>query len=94
MTKRKYPFIAWVLGGTFIPKAVEFKGSAWGNWHKTTGGKRYSDDDIFPTKEAAIAHGRERLVEQEARIVRQQDTIAKKRANLDKHDDSAARVKP
>lgn len=94
MAKRKYPFAAWVLGGTFIPKPVELVDSAWGDWHESSSGKRYSDADLFASKGAAIKHGRKKLLELEAKIAKQQATIAKKRANLDKHDDSADRVKP
>ncbi|WP_100633210.1 hypothetical protein [Pseudomonas qingdaonensis] len=94
MKKRKYPFTAWVLGGTFIPKEVEFIKTYWGEWHEAAVGKNYHDDDIFPSKADAVAHGHKKLAEQEAKIAKQQTTIAKKRANLDKHDDSAARVKP
>lgn len=85
MTRRKYPFTAWVLGGTFIPKAVEFVDSAWGDWHEAASGKSYHDRDVFETKADAIAYGEKKLEEQEAKIAKQQATIAKKRANLDKH---------
>lgn len=85
MARRKYPFAAWVLGGTFIPKPVEFVDSAWGDWHESAGGKSYHDDDVFKTKSDAISHGEKKLEEQEAKIAKQQATIAKKRANLEKH---------
>lgn len=97
MTKRSYPFNAWVLGGTFIPKQITFVRLAWNHepsWHRSESGKDYRDGTFFLTKEEAVAHGRLLLEEQEARLTKQQAVIAKKRANLDKHDDSSARVKP
>ncbi|MGN8247657.1 hypothetical protein [Pseudomonas sp. SMV7] len=85
MARRKYPFTAWVLGGTFTPKSVEFVDSAWGDWHEAASGRSYHDNDVFKTKADAIVYGERKLEEQEAKLAKQQATIAKKRANLDKH---------
>ncbi len=88
---RKFPFTAWALGGTFIPKQVEITEPRWasGNWLQSSGTAVYHVSDLFETKGEAIARGREKIEQQEARIAKQQAGIAKKRANLDKHDDAA-----
>lgn len=84
--KRDYPFNAWVLGGTFIPKQIIFIGKGWdSDWHLSEGGKGYFHEDVFQSKDQAVAAGREKLAKQQARIKKQQDGIDKKRANLDKH---------
>lgn len=84
--KREYPFTAWILGGTFIPKQIEFVKKGWGaDWHCAKSGKQYLGEEVFASKEEAISAGREKLAQQEAKIKKQQEVIAKKRANLDKH---------
>lgn len=89
MPKREYPFTAWVLGGTFIPKQVTLVKSC-GIWsregyHRSESGKVYRGDELFNTREALIQRGHERLAEQEAKMEKARGVIAKKRANLEKH---------
>lgn len=83
---REYPFTAWILGGTFIPRQVTLVRSAGYNGvHKADNGKYHYDSSIFETKDQAIMDGYERLKQQEAKIAKQQEGIAKRRANLEKH---------
>lgn len=86
MTERTYPFTVWVLGGTFIPRQVELvKPSGYQGTHRAENGKYLHDSECFETKEAAIQHGHERLKDQEEKINKRLQVIAKKRANLEKH---------
>ncbi|WP_062390882.1 hypothetical protein [Pseudomonas abietaniphila] len=87
MSDQTYPFVGWVLGGTFIPKQVEFiSRRCWygQDWHESKHGKDYRFEDVFSTKEQAIAHGNEKLKAMELRLAKQQTSIAKKRKNLAK----------
>jgi len=84
---RSYPFTAWLLGGTFIPKQVtltRMSGFSYKDWHSEQSGKNHHESSLFETKEQAIASGESRLAEQEQKIIKQQAGIAKKRANLEK----------
>lgn len=89
MPNREYPFTAWVLDGTFIPKQVTLVRSvgSWRNddYHRSESGKVYHGDELFNSREALIQHGHERLAEQEAKMEKTRGVIAKKRANLEKH---------
>lgn len=87
--KREVPFKAWVLMPSFKPVEVELvkqsqQWSNWDIWYATDKGKTYKGDSLFASKEDAIAFGRDRLAEQEADLAKRSETIAKKRAALDK----------
>lgn len=84
--KDKFPYEAWVLGGTFIPKKVEIIGYKWGDKnYPHSGSKTYYWEDLYLTKEEAIASGHERLADQERILAKRQASIDKKRTNLIKH---------
>jgi hypothetical protein len=86
MTDRTYPFTAWVLGGTFIPKEISLvEKSHYSEYHIDKKGKYHFEGNLFETKEDAIKRGHELLVDQEARMEKARSVIAKKRANLEKN---------
>jgi hypothetical protein len=85
---RKYPRDVWVLTPSFKPKQVTVVQS-YTSWNGvdygdvTATGKRYMVDDMHTTLEAAIAHGRARLVQAQARVDGMAEVIIKKRRQLD-----------
>lgn len=94
MNKRQYPRQAWVLQTSFKPKEVtierpykSWSGAADGDLSST--GKWYSANDLFDTKDAAIAAGHLRLAAQEEKLAKQMAGITKKRAELGKAADGA-----
>jgi hypothetical protein len=88
-TTRTYPRQAWVLQPSFKPKEVTITQpySSWGGaseWDLAEGGKHYHHTDLHPTKAAAIAAGREKLVAAQADVDKRQATVTKRAAALDK----------
>jgi hypothetical protein len=89
MAERSYPYKAWTLMPSFKPVEVEFR-EKYASWSfqdygdVTTTGKLVARVDIFPTKDAAIAGGWERIHAQEAVLEKRMAAISKKRAALAK----------
>lgn len=82
---RTYPFKAWILMPSYKPVQVEFVGPWWNeDWHRAEGGKSVHVSDNWHTKAEAIAVGRQRIAEQEAKLQKSLEKLAKKRAALDK----------
>lgn len=82
---RTYPFTAWVLMPRYKPVEVEFVSSSWNpEWSRTETGKRVHCKDHWHTRAEAIAVGRQRLDEQEAKLHKSLEKLAKGRAALDK----------
>jgi hypothetical protein len=85
------PYTAWVLMPSFKPAQVElvhqYPGQGWSRGpathHGTSAGKYYSLSEIHATKADAIAAGRAKLEEMQAKINKTLAGIAKKRAKLD-----------
>lgn len=83
--KRQYPFKAWTLQPSFKPVEIELVHDSWYAEHHTTSkGQLKHEANIFHTKQEAIAEGRARLDEQEAKLNKSLEKVAKKRAALDK----------
>ncbi|WP_312141258.1 hypothetical protein [Stutzerimonas nitrititolerans] len=95
MPERTYPYKAWVLMPSFKiveVELVECYGS-WGRymeWDKASSGKSYNvERDLYPTKAAAIAVGRERVAAQQADLAKRQERLNKRIAALDKAERDA-----
>ena len=86
MSSRTYPYEAWALSPSFAPKLVLLAGPYWsiGDWDVSESGKLYSMLELFPTKEAALVQGWQRIADQEAKLAKLQVGIAKKKAALAK----------
>ena len=88
MSNKTYPFVGWVLGGTFIPKQVEFVAHRrWygGDRHEAKFAKDQRFEDVFETKQEAVDAGHKRIEIMKARLAKQALSIEKKRENLLKH---------
>lgn len=86
MSEYSFPYTAWVLTPSFIPKQVELVEAAYYNdWHSTKNRKSYHISDLFIEKKNAIEAGWRRLDEQESALRKRADAINKKKANLTKH---------
>ncbi|MDH1236550.1 hypothetical protein [Stutzerimonas stutzeri] len=94
MTKRSYPYKAWILQPSFKPVEVELVGhySDWGShqdWDRNQKGKAFNvKRDLYPNKAAAIAAGRKKIEEQQADIAKRLERINKRIAALDKAEKS------
>jgi len=92
MTKRSYPYKAWTLMPSFKPVEVELVGnydSSLGYQHMdvTAKGKIYFvGQNLWPSKEAAIAAGRDQLKAQQADLDKRQERLNKRTSALDKAD--------
>lgn len=89
MSARTYPYKAWTLQPSFKPVEVELVKpySDYGLYLRfdcTSKGKPYSISELHPTKEAAIAAGREKVKEQQADLAKRQERLNKRIAALDK----------
>lgn len=89
MTTRTYPYKGWTLMPSFKPVEVEFvklyASYSMPDYGDTTcTGKVVRREDIFPTKDAAIDAGRERLRKQQATLDERQATIYKRLNTLTK----------
>lgn len=90
MTKRSYPYKAWTLMPSFKPVEVELVGnydSSLGYQHMdvTAKGKIYFvGQDLWPSKEAAIAAGRAKVKAMQDKIDKQLMALHKKTQALDK----------
>ncbi len=89
MTTRTYPYKGWILMPSFKPVEVELA-KLYGSYSmpdygdQTASGKVYRREDIFPTKEAVIAAGRDRLRTQQANLDERQASIYKRLNTLTK----------
>ena len=81
-----FPYTGWVLMLSFKPVETTFVEPARfrDGWHKSLGGKTYSTQDIYETKDAAISAGHIDLHKQQAALDRKQINIHKRRAALEK----------
>jgi hypothetical protein len=89
MSERTYPYDAWTLQPSFKPVRVTLVKSYGslsfaGHWDLNEKGKSFAVSDLFPTKEAAIERGWERIHEQEAKLAKMMAGINKKRIALAK----------
>ncbi len=89
MTKRTYPYKAWILMPSFKPVEVEFvreyvaySRPDYGDITHT--GKVVRLEDIYPTKDVAIATGLGKLNVQQINLDERQTTIFKRRNALTK----------
>lgn len=95
MSKRKYPRQAWVLTPSFKPKEVTIT-RVYGSWHGSEdwdvaeGGKHYHVGNLFESKAAAIANGREQISKIQADIEKRQLNLSKRIAALDKAEGKEA----
>lgn len=88
------PYKRWKLTPSFKPVEVEIveveiveTWDPWGSkvpWAKTATGGSIAVSELHATKQAAIDYGRERLADQETKLLKMQQAIEKKRAALDK----------
>ena len=96
MKKRKYPRQAWVLQPSFKPKEITIVKRAYGysstysGYDEADTGKTYHTVNLFDTKAAAIAAGREQIKKLQTDIARRQETVSKRIAALDKAEKEAA----
>lgn len=95
MSERTYPYKAWALMPSFKPVEVELV-ECYGSWgrymeyDKTAKGKSYHfARDLFPTKAAAIAFGRQVVNQQRDDIAKRLERINKRAAALDKAEHKA-----
>lgn len=81
-----FPYTGWVLMPSFKPVETIFvEASMYSKgWHKSQGGKTYSTQDIYATKDAAISAGHIDLHKQQAALDKKQANIKKRRAALEK----------
>lgn len=89
MADRTYPYTAWTLKPSFKPVQVTlvraYASLQYQNtWDVSESGRFYSIEELFPTKQAAIDAGWERIHEQEASLSKRQASIYKKREALAK----------
>lgn len=84
MTERIYPRTAWVLTPSFRPRTVVLERPYSTRWEVTPSGKLYDLDEIFPTKEEAVADGWRRVGLAQASLDKRAATLDKKRGNLTK----------
>lgn len=81
----KFPYNGWVLTPSFKPVETTFVEARYSEgWHKSEGGKTYSTQDIYETKDAAISAGHIDLHKQQAALDKKQINIHKRRAALEK----------
>lgn len=84
MTTQQFPYQAWVLSPSYVPKEVTVaKRVGIGNFESDKGAWLHASD-LYPTKQAAIDAGLAKLEAAEARLKKQAETVAKRRANLEK----------
>jgi hypothetical protein len=85
---RQYPYYAWVLQPSFKPKQILIVGRvflySYPEYDKTKSGTSYHIDKLFLTKDAAVAHGWERIREIEADLAKRTERLAQKRQELEK----------
>lgn len=88
MAKRKYPYSAFIVTPSMAVKEVTLVESAYSwsssTWDKTESGKAYLLSSLHKTRDAAIEAGEAKLAKQIANLEKQKQTVAKRRANLDK----------
>ena len=83
----KFPYNAWVLQPSFKPKEVtliEEKRWYGDRCHLLDTVKAYLFSEIYPTKQAAIVAGRERIDKQREELNKRRERIDKRAAALDK----------
>lgn len=85
--KRKYPYKAWRLNANFKLVEVEIVGLYFEVSHpeveKTSDGNMINVNELFSTKEEAIAHGRRKIEEMKADIEKRKRTMEKRIKALD-----------
>lgn len=81
-----FPYTGWVLMPSFKPvKTIFVEAARYSEgWHKSEGGKTYSTQNIYATKDAAISAGHIDLHQQQAALDKKQANINKRRAALEK----------
>ena len=88
MSQRTYPYTGWVLLPSFTPVEGVFIKPYWpsepSKGDESAGGKHYLLSWIHPTKEAAIAYGREKIRRMRADIDTRIENLRKKEAALNK----------
>jgi hypothetical protein len=89
-----YPYVAWRLQPSFKPVLVTItemyhSWTAADQWVKSDKGSLHHIKDLFPTKEAAIEAGWERIHKEEAAIEKKVARINKCRAALAKAAEEA-----
>ena len=93
MTTRTYPYTAWVLLPSFKPEQVtlveKYDSYFYNTLDLTESRKRYDLAELHPTREAAIAVGREKLTNQQQDIDKQIENMKKKQTALDKAEKDA-----
>jgi hypothetical protein len=86
MSERTYPYTAWTLKPSFKPYEVTiveaYRWSGGGSWEITASEKAVPLSDLFPTKQAAIDAGWDRIHAQEAKVSKMLDSLNKKRVAL------------
>ena len=87
MTKRAYPYTAWKLTPLFQLKEITLTSiyrHSYQDWDIDMNGTSHHISDIHPSREAAIAWGRERVEKQQAALDKSQIKINKRIAALNK----------
>ena len=96
MSTRLYPRQTWILMPSFRPSEITIvkpahpNSSMFREWDTSDKGKDYHVDSLHPSKEVAIAAGREQVKKLEADIAKRQETLRKRVAALDKADKGGA----
>jgi hypothetical protein len=86
--KRKYPYNAWMLQPSFKPVEVRVVKRAYlhsyHEYDELESGKTVHINNLYPTKAAAIAYGRQQVEKTEADLVKRRENLNKKIAALNK----------
>lgn len=84
----EYPTTAWVLQPSFKPVKVELVKRKFSlsspEYHATVTGKPYNENDLFASKQDAIAAGRAEIEKMEADLAKRRTNLDKRIAALDK----------
>lgn len=90
---RTYPYKAWSLKPSFKPFEVELVRRAYDysypDWDSANSGTTYNTKLLHPSKEAAIAFGRQEVARLEADLAKRAERIQKRTAALDKAEREA-----
>jgi len=87
MSLRIYPYRAWLLTRNFQPLEIELVGPGYANsaYDRTQAGRNYPLDELFASKDAAIACGEGKLDALTAELSRRQACLEKRRVQLQRH---------
>lgn len=87
MRGRTYPYKAWLLTRNYEPVEVELVGLGYiDSTHDCThSGRNHPMDELFPTKDAAIAHAEDKLAAMADHLAKRQAWLYQRQTELQRH---------